>query len=448
MQTSGLPTRTPTPFANGGGKNPIPVASQISVTPGAASYTDGFPPLTRTPISAGGVPPFGLDFNGILNAITTAVRWSNAGGQYTYDTAFSTSVGGYPKGAMLARTGFDGFWVSSVENNTANPDTGGAGWNALSAQGWDYATGGGAANAYIATYSPAILALKDGLTLTSTAVAVNTGASTFSPNGLTAKPIVSLAQATLIGGELVVNGRFTVKYSANLDAWVLISATGGNAMAGRLINVQVFGAVGTFSYTPTAGTRSIVVEAQGGGASAGGVAAPATGQAAVSGGGSSGAYGKSYYQISALSVPVLVTVGAGGAAPTAGANAGISGGTTSFGSYLAAPGGGASVGCASQAAPIVSANGGSNPGPVGANIVGSPGQAGQNGVMISANSGYSGSGGSSVYGAGGNSRASANPGNPGAGYGGGGSGALQAAGGAALAGGAGTQGIVIIWEYA
>lgn len=317
-------------------------------------------------------------------------------------------------------------------------------------QGGDmtYVVGTGSANAYAAAYAPAITALKDGLTLHSTAVAANTGASTFSPNGLTAKPILSLAHAALIGGELAANSRFSIQYSSTLDSWILISASGGNALAGRLINVQVFGATGTFSYTPTVGTRSIMVEAQGGGASAGGVASPATGQAAVSGGGSSGAYGKSYYQVSTLSIPVLITVGAGGAAPTAGANSGIAGGTSSFGSYLAAPGGGASVGCASQAAPIVSANGGTNPGPVGANIVGSPGQAGQNGVMISANSGYSGSGGSSVYGAGGNSRASANPGNPGAGYGGGGSGALQAAGGAALAGGAGTQGIVIIWEYA
>ena len=29
---------------------PIPVPSQIAITPGAASFTDGFPPLTRTPL--------------------------------------------------------------------------------------------------------------------------------------------------------------------------------------------------------------------------------------------------------------------------------------------------------------------------------------------------------------------------------------------------------------
>ena len=66
------PTKITVPFANTGSKNTIPVPSQISVTPGAASYTDGFPPLTMTPKASGGVPPFGQDMNGILYAITTA----------------------------------------------------------------------------------------------------------------------------------------------------------------------------------------------------------------------------------------------------------------------------------------------------------------------------------------------------------------------------------------
>lgn len=226
MQTSGLPTRMPTPFADSGTKNTIPIPSQIGVTAGLASYTTGFPPLTMTPVVAGGVPPYGADFNGILNAITAAVRWSNAGGMYAYDSTFSTAVGGYPKGAILARSGFDGFWVSTTENNTTNPDAAGAGWSMLSPQGWDYVAGTGSANIYTATYVPAILALKDGLTLHSTAIAANTGASTFSPNGLTAKPILSLAQTALAGGELAVSGRFTVKYNITLDSWILMSSSG------------------------------------------------------------------------------------------------------------------------------------------------------------------------------------------------------------------------------
>ena len=61
-------------FAENGTKNTIPNASQIAITPGAASYNDGFPPLTRTPVAAGGVPPFGEDMNGILYAMSKALQ--------------------------------------------------------------------------------------------------------------------------------------------------------------------------------------------------------------------------------------------------------------------------------------------------------------------------------------------------------------------------------------
>lgn len=130
MQASNAPAKIQTPFANAGDKQAIPVASQIGITDGRASYTDGFPPLTRTPIVAGGVPPFGTDMNGILNAVTAIQKWQSAGGSFAYDGSFSTAVGGYPKGAVLARAGYDGFWISTTDNNTANPDTGGAGWSA------------------------------------------------------------------------------------------------------------------------------------------------------------------------------------------------------------------------------------------------------------------------------------------------------------------------------
>lgn len=128
MDSTNTPARIQLPFANGGAKNTIPVPSQIGVTPGAASYTDGFPPATRTPISAGGIPPFGVDMNGILNAITAIDRWLSAGGMFKYDAAFATAVGGYPKGARLVNAAGTGIWLNMTENNTTDPDAGGAGW--------------------------------------------------------------------------------------------------------------------------------------------------------------------------------------------------------------------------------------------------------------------------------------------------------------------------------
>lgn len=133
MQASNAPSKSAVPFAESGTKNTIPVASQIGVTPGAASFTDGFPPLTMTPLAAGGVPPYGADFNGILNFLSAAVRWVQAGGRYTYDAAFATAAGGYPKGSVLAAASGNGSWLNLVDNNTTNPDAGGANWISLGA---------------------------------------------------------------------------------------------------------------------------------------------------------------------------------------------------------------------------------------------------------------------------------------------------------------------------
>jgi len=80
MQSSNAPSKLVLPFASAGGKNTIPVASQIGIVAGKASLADGFPPLTRTPLSAGGVPPSGLDMNGILYEMSAVIRWANAGG--------------------------------------------------------------------------------------------------------------------------------------------------------------------------------------------------------------------------------------------------------------------------------------------------------------------------------------------------------------------------------
>jgi len=111
-----------------GGKRTVPVPSQIGVTPGAASFNDGFPPTTMTPLTDGGVVMSGLDMNGALNQISAPVVWSNVGASFQYDSVFSAAIGGYPKGAQLLNAAGTGFWLSVVDNNTTDPDTGGAGW--------------------------------------------------------------------------------------------------------------------------------------------------------------------------------------------------------------------------------------------------------------------------------------------------------------------------------
>lgn len=132
MQDSNAPTKIPLPFGTGAGGgfiNSIPTPSQIGIANGRASFTDGFPPLNFQPIAAGGVPPFGGDFNGLLLQITGGLQWVQAGGPIFYDATFQTTIGGYPKGAVVASVAYLGlWWYCEVDNNATNPDSGGANW--------------------------------------------------------------------------------------------------------------------------------------------------------------------------------------------------------------------------------------------------------------------------------------------------------------------------------
>ena len=134
MQSTSIPTRFQKVWAvNAGGAyiRTVPVDSQIGIQDGAASFDTGFVPDNFTPVAAGGVPPFGQDFNGLLNTMTAWQQWSQAGGPIPYDSTFSAAVGGYPKGAVVASSIVQGAqWYSTVDNNTTNPD------DPLTSSGW------------------------------------------------------------------------------------------------------------------------------------------------------------------------------------------------------------------------------------------------------------------------------------------------------------------------
>jgi len=133
MQSSDIPSKLLIPFAEDGGRNAIPTESQIGITGGKASLTDGFPPVTRIPTAAGGIPPFGLDMNGILYAISAICRWQTAGAGFPYDADFATDplVGGYPAGARVMRDDAQGYWLNTADDNETDPADSGA-----AAAGW------------------------------------------------------------------------------------------------------------------------------------------------------------------------------------------------------------------------------------------------------------------------------------------------------------------------
>lgn len=130
MELSAAPTQIQLAFANGDSAktNPVPVASQIGVQAGRASFTDGFPPLCAQPVTSGGVPPFKSDMDGILFMLSGVDLWASAGAGFPYSSGYSTAIGGYPKGARVLMASGAGYWLSIADNNITDPDTGGAGW--------------------------------------------------------------------------------------------------------------------------------------------------------------------------------------------------------------------------------------------------------------------------------------------------------------------------------
>lgn len=133
MKLIDIPSKFQLPFASNAGagyKRVIPVSP--SGTPGEASLETGFPPENFTPVSAGGVPPFGQDFNGVLNQATAWNRWAGTGAIPPYDPTWQPLIGGYPKWSMVSSlVEFGLIWISMVDDNLTNPDTGGAGWYAF-----------------------------------------------------------------------------------------------------------------------------------------------------------------------------------------------------------------------------------------------------------------------------------------------------------------------------
>lgn len=107
-------------------------------------------------------------------------------------------------------------------------DSAAGGWWLLSPIGnaptWDrYATTGGTATAYTATFSPTVTALTNGLRVLVKWNATNTGTATFAPDGLTAKAIRKLNDAALVAGDILQDQISELVYDSTLDHWLLTS---------------------------------------------------------------------------------------------------------------------------------------------------------------------------------------------------------------------------------
>lgn len=110
-------------------------------------------------------------------------------------------------------------------------------------------TAAGAADAITSSYTPAITALANGMTLYVRAAAANTTTTpTFTPNSgtIAAKTIVKGAGAALAAGDIAGGGHWIeLQYDLTLDKWVLlnpatgVSASSSASIQGAFKNLQV-----------------------------------------------------------------------------------------------------------------------------------------------------------------------------------------------------------------
>ncbi|WP_201792690.1 gp53-like domain-containing protein [Salmonella enterica] len=129
MNRTDAPAKQGKPFGINGPREPL-----LPTTPAGdntASYDQGFPPITMTLKSAGGLPPKGQDMNQILYELSSLARWASAGALNTFDSSFSTAIGGYPSYALILSDDGNTIYVNTANGNTTNPNTGGSGWKTL-----------------------------------------------------------------------------------------------------------------------------------------------------------------------------------------------------------------------------------------------------------------------------------------------------------------------------
>lgn len=323
MLDSDIPQRVPVPF--GESATPGVTIRTVPLTtadPNAASYTLGFPPNTFTPLGAGGEPPDGRDVNGILNVLSAWAQWQAAGAPVGYDATFSASIGGYPKGSILAAAIFGNYWLSTADNNVTNPDAAGAGWVGFSIAPL-YVADSGAVNALAASYTPAITTLADliGRPFYVRAANANTLVNpTVTVNALAPMQIVNPDGSTLNIGQIPTSGVLQLMTADGVTAQ-LLSQSGRQPMPAP----TYLASPGAWGATIPSGVTTAKVTIGGGGGGGGG---NSTTQA--SGGGGQGAIG--VFFLTGLVAGQLLSgaIGVGGVAGISGGGSGGIGGNTTL----------------------------------------------------------------------------------------------------------------------
>lgn len=107
------PNFIPMPFCENGNKNAI--SAEGKEGSGAATFSLGFPQITETPLSIGGLPPSRKDFNGIFNILSMFAFFGQSGGIFAWDSGLN-----YVPPAMVWLDNMLWFCIKENGKDTAN----------------------------------------------------------------------------------------------------------------------------------------------------------------------------------------------------------------------------------------------------------------------------------------------------------------------------------------
>jgi len=192
MQNSQRPPIIPESFGNtiSGTLMTFPIPDTVSAGSGAASWAAAWQAINEMPEGSGGIPPLIQDFNGLMRQISAWAQWKSFMHVDFWDSDVNSLVSGpgYRAGAIVQSGTTAGLlWRSNVDNNTTDPDTGGAGWSVL-----------------CATVAPIVVIGTEGHTLVAGQTLTLTGTITCpGPGVILARGAHNTANSTgLIGGVL------------------------------------------------------------------------------------------------------------------------------------------------------------------------------------------------------------------------------------------------------
>lgn len=201
-----------------------------------ASWKEGFPAITMTP---SGSPPYGADFNGVLQVLSSYAQWQVVGGPWRFDSTLATAAGGYPVGSVVRDASSLNSFINNSNGNALTPETAA---NIVGSAGWDFYSQAGPGTTFgrvmkladtsindnvilltSATYTAYKGGLADGTIVVWANARTNTGACTLNLNGNATSPaLVTNKGAALIAGDIVAGRTYAAVYDSTTSKFVMI----------------------------------------------------------------------------------------------------------------------------------------------------------------------------------------------------------------------------------